>query len=506
MSKRTSVVALIGTLIVAAVILGSVGSADALFFRVDRTMYYEGTGDVVIYPFWIADGTTDTLFEIVNRLSALQYAGSQSPPNTPTSNRKGRYVLVHMTIHEEKDSIDVRDFNICLSPGDVWTGTLTLVGGVTRLKSRDLSNNAFGSQLPNVPPDVDVPLAAAGVPPANPIRGYIEAIMIDNGTSEGAGCDQQHESTNPDTGQPDNAVFDAQHQGLDNPLLGRSILVNVGNGLVTGFNAEALEDYCFNEQDGPGVNCLGLASIKFDAAKGTTGARAFQALALADNARSVRGGYVGRFIRDAANTFDTQVIVTFPTGRGQKFGFCAGDVSPFNAPFGTTNCTGKSAGQLDFSITATTTMALWIRNDEECVSISPRQIPVPFEVNVITFTQLSDILFLTSADSPGGVCKNPSAPQPTTSGWFRLLFDANEDEVTDFVTASSTAAANTNAIPVFVPRVIPAVALEIIQAIAGAQGRVSASFPLQSEAPHDFYNCNNSSGTLECYNRDDDQP
>lgn len=489
MSKRTSVVALVGTLIVAAMILGSVGSAGAVFFDVDRTMYYEGTGQVLIYPFWIADGTTNTLFEVVNRLNALNQAGLASP-NGLTNIRKARYVLVHLTIHEEKESVDVRDFNVCLSPGDVWTATLTLIGGVTHLTSTDLSTTDLG------PAPIDVTLAPSGVPPANPIRGYVEMVMIDNGTSEGAGCDTLHESTNPDTGQPDNAIFDWQHQGLDNPLLGRSLLVNVSNGIVTGFNAEALEDYCVVD---PGVDCLGLASIKGSA-------RAFQALALADASRSVRGTLLGRFIRDAANSFETQVIVTYPAGKLQKFGFCAGDTTgPFNAPFGTTGCTGKSAGQLDFSITATTTMALWVRNDEECVNISPRQIPTPNEVNVISFIGLPDTLFRTTASNPGGgVCKKPE--NVATGGWFRLLFDLNEDEVTDRVTAASTAAANTTAITVFVPRVIPAVSLEILSAAAAGAGRVSASFPLQSEAPHDFYDCFQNNGQLGCFNSSFDDP
>jgi hypothetical protein len=489
MSKWRSVVALVGTLIVAAVILGSVGSADALFFRVDRTMYYEGTGQVLIYPFWIADGTTDTLFEIVNRLTALNQAGLASPSGL-TNIRKARYVLVHITIHEEKNSEDVRDFNVCLSPGDVWTATLTLVGGVTHMKSTDLSTTDLG------PAPVDVTLApclTCTPPGTNPTRGYVEAVMIDNGTSEGAGCDTLHESTNPDTGLRDDAVFDnnTQHQGVDNPLFGRTLLVNVGNGIVTGFNAEALEDYCNTD---PGVDCLGLASIKGSA-------RAFQALALADASRSVRGTLLGRFVRDAAHNFETQVVVTFPTGKNHKFGFCSGDTTgPFNAPFGTTDCTGKAATQLDFSITATTTMALWVRNDEECVNISPRQIPVPNEVNFISFIGLPDTLFRTTASNPGGgVCKKPEIQ--ATGGWFRLLFDTNEDEVTDRVTGSATTFASGPATQsVFVPRVIPAVSVEIISALTPGQGRVSASFPLQSEAPHDFFDCNNTGGTLECYN------
>jgi len=124
---------------------------------------------------------------------------------------------------------------------------------------------------------------------------------------------------------------------------------------------------------------------------------------------------------------------------------------------------------------------------------------------VISFIGLPDTLFRTTASNPGGgVCKKPE--NVATGGWFRLLFDLNEDEVTDRVTAASTAAANTTAITVFVPRVIPAVSLEILSAAAAGAGRVSASFPLQSEAPHDFYDCYQNNGQLGCFNSSFDDP
>ncbi|HEX9879091.1 MAG TPA: hypothetical protein VGB25_02725, partial [Candidatus Binatia bacterium] len=230
---------LVVPLITLAVIIGLAGPAAANI-QARRSMYYEGTGQALIKPFWVADGTTDTLIEVVNRATGLVHQGETSP----TTNRKGRWILVHFTVHEEKDSIDVRDWNICLSPGDVWTAALTLEGGVTHLKSNDLSSGAPSEPLSDLGTAPIDEILQPGPGGTNPVRGYISAVMIDNGTSHGAGCDGNHESNNPNTGDPDNAEFDSErHQALNAPLFGRSIYVNVGNGLATGFNDEAIKGY-----------------------------------------------------------------------------------------------------------------------------------------------------------------------------------------------------------------------------------------------------------------------
>ncbi len=481
---------LIVPLIAAALILSSAGPATAV--TPDRTMFYEGTGDAVIWPFWVADGSTDTLFEVVNRITRLpRQLEVRSASLTGTGVRKARWILVHFIIHEDKDSNDARDFNICLSPGDVWTAALTLQSGVTHLKSSDLSSGPPDSPLSDLgtaPVDITLQPVSAG---QNPIRGYIAAVMIDNGTTEQTGCDGDHFSTNPFTHQNDFAIFGgSSFVGLRDPLLGRAIYVNVSNGLATGFNAETIQKFCAGHPD---RDCAQNATVK---GKVDT----FRALAMADHNRSVIGVLFGRWLRDVSKNFDTQVIVTFPAGKNQTFGICSGDPSTLPTAFGTVSCTvgadRTNAPGLDFRITASTTMALWIRNDEECVSLSARQIPTPNEVNVITFSTLADTLFRTTSSAPGGgTCKKPE--QLATSGWFKLLFDLNEDEVTDGVTASF--GPGPGGIPngtQTVPHIIPAVGFVTMTAPT-AGGRISATFPFQTERPSNFIDCK-SGGGLSC--------
>ena len=175
MSQRKRVVSLLGIalVVVVAAVLSLAGSAFAV--SSDRTMYNEGTGQAVIYPYWRADGSTDTLFEIVNRITPLSPKIQDSFTGFATD-RKGRWVLVHMTIRESKVSEESLNFNLCLSPGDVWTGTLTLDGTVTKLISND-----------NTPSNIGIPinteLDPVVGPPTNPIEGYIEGVMVDNGTN-----------------------------------------------------------------------------------------------------------------------------------------------------------------------------------------------------------------------------------------------------------------------------------------------------------------------------------
>jgi len=490
---------LVVPLITLAVVIGLAGPAAANI-QARRSMYYEGTGQALIKPFWVADGTTDTLIEVVNRASGL----SQQGETTPTTIRKGRWILVHFTIHEEKDSVDVRDFNICLSPGDVWTAALTLEGGVTHLKSSDLSSGAPSeprSALGPTPVDETLQPGPGGT---NPVRGYISVVMIDNGTSHDAGCDGDHLSLNTDTGNDDNALFDSErHQALNAPLLGRSIYVNVGNGLATGFNDEAIKGYCSIDPD---FWCLGNASVgPIGGAPGSV--VAFRALALGQHRRNARGTLLGRWLRDAANNFDTQIVLTFPTGKTHEFLLCQGDGASAlkkRAAFGTTTCGGNTTTSVpfDFKITAATQMTLWIRNDEECVSVSSRKIATPNEVNVITFTSLPTALFNTTDNSKDGVCKR--ADLPATAGWFRLLFDTNEDEVTDAVTGQFSNGAALPPTSVRVPKVIPGVGFVTITAPTTA-ARISATFPFQSEEPFDFYDCYNDM-SISCETHDDTQP
>lgn len=450
MNRSAAKQVLVVSLFVAAMVLSLAGSAGAI--SADRTMYGEGTGQALVYPFWVADAATDTSFEVVNRITPLVQS-NQDGFSDFTSNRRSRWVLVHVTVHEEKNSEDVINFDLCLSPGDVWTGTLTRDGSNDLvLVTDDLTHPGLLAASPN----------PTNLPSAQ--RGYIEAVMRDNGTTAITGCNANQDGDG-DFEEDDDSV------GTSQPLLGRSLFVDIGNGLASGFNAEALDDM---END---------VEMSIGSIQGSR--RAFQALAMGDFERQTRGTFLGRWLRDEVNEFETQVILTFPTGKNHLFNVC-GPGNPFGNAGG--SC-GVNVSPFDFRITATTEIAMWIRNDEECVNPSPRKILIPNEVNVISFLGLPDGLFNTNQSQPPGECKNPGV---ATDGWFRMLFDKNGDEVTDFVSGvadTSSPFLDGLGYQTFrLPRLIPAVGMVLISAPVDGI-RITGAFPFQSERPHNEYNC-----------------
>ena len=391
----------------------------------DRAMYFEGRGQALVYPFWTVENA-DTLFEIVNGLTGFR--------GTP---QRGRWVLVMVRVRDAA-STDVLSFPICLSPGDVWTGALTLREGATHLLSNDRSNDHAGSGLGPAP--VDATLSGG----SRPTRGYIEVVMIDNGLTQATGCNGSHGDSDFSPG--------SDEDGTDQPLFGRLIYLSANTGLSGGVNAEAIKDL------DPSRELL----------SGTLhgSARAFQALALGRDPGSVVGALLGRWLVDQAIQADTQVVVTFPLGN-QSFNLCDGES---DTPFGTFINPCTTTTRLDFSFPATAT--LWIRDDEEGVNLSPRRVPLGEEVNVLTLSDFPGIL---------------RVPGSGKSGWFRLLVDANEDEVTDPVTGQLEQAGPILT-TVRVPRVLPAVGFSVISAQFAAQ-RVYAIFPFQTQPPASLFDC-----------------
>ena len=390
----------------------------------DRAMYFEGRGQALVYPFWTVENA-DTLFEIVNGLTGFG--------GTP---QRGRWVLVMVRVRDAA-SADVLSSPICLSPGDVWTGALTLLGGATHL----LSNDQTGSGLGPAPVDATLSGGAGG---SNPTRGYIEVVMIDNGLTQATGCNGSHGDADFSPG--------SEEDGTDQPLFGRLIYLSANGGLSGGFNAEAIKDLDPDRE---------LLSGTLHGS-----ARAFQALALGRDRGSIVGALLGRWLVDQTIGADTQVIVTFPLGT-QSFNLCGGEP---DTPFGTFMNPCTTTVPLDFSFPATAT--LWIRDDEEAVNLSPRRVPLGHEVNVLTLS-----------DFPG-VTRVPGSGK---AGWFRLLVDANEDEVTDPISGELQEAGPVLT-TVRVPRVLPAVGFTVISVQFGAQGRTFL-FPFQTQPPALLFDC-----------------
>lgn len=96
---------------------GAVGTAQAVVLSED------GTGQVLIYPYYTVQGGTDTAINVVNTTGVSK--------------------AVKVRFLEGKNSREVLDFNLYLSPFDVWAGAITRdVNGNAVLRTSDKSCTA----------------------------------------------------------------------------------------------------------------------------------------------------------------------------------------------------------------------------------------------------------------------------------------------------------------------------------------------------------------------------
>ncbi|SMC10170.1 hypothetical protein [Nitratiruptor tergarcus] len=98
----------------------------------------DGTGDYLLAPVYYAVNNWKTELKVVN-----------------TNTEKA--IVAKVVVRESKESEEIMDFAIYLTPGDVWTGTLYDDNGVIKLKSTDDSMIISGQQAsPNNPIEVGV--------------------------------------------------------------------------------------------------------------------------------------------------------------------------------------------------------------------------------------------------------------------------------------------------------------------------------------------------------------
>ncbi|MDR9452561.1 MAG: hypothetical protein RI542_01325, partial [Wenzhouxiangella sp.] len=89
-----------------AVVAGLTGMAGMVSVSNAVNVSPDGTGQVLLYPYYSARGGNDTLVSIVN------------------SSGNGKAVKVRF--REAINSRDVLDFHVYMSPYDVWTGAVTI--------------------------------------------------------------------------------------------------------------------------------------------------------------------------------------------------------------------------------------------------------------------------------------------------------------------------------------------------------------------------------------------
>lgn len=147
-----------------ALAIGEIAGATA-----GSTMTYsaDGIGHELVFPYFSVQGDNATLLNITN---------------TDTANGK----LVKVRFRGAANSDDLFDFQLLLSPGDVWTGSLTQNAstGVALLKTVDTSctlpaavRETAGSQFSTGRVD---PTPAKGSPTNETREGYVEVLNMAN--------------------------------------------------------------------------------------------------------------------------------------------------------------------------------------------------------------------------------------------------------------------------------------------------------------------------------------
>lgn len=253
--------------------LAAAGAANAVYIN------HDGLGQALVYSYFTARDGNATLLSVVNT----------------TNNAK----IVKVRFLEGKNSKEVLDFNLFLSPFDVWTGAVVpatsaaaanlpgytnpavdaLGGAMLVTADRSCTNPkvpAVGAAFRNFAYSGDTTVAA-NQSMDRTMEGYIEMIeMAEIVSTSTLWADVKHTKANswtPACSLVSNASVNAQPSGtLTGPtggLFGAGTLLNAGGGTNTGYDALALNDF-WSTGTGPQFTASGTILPNLSSATGTT--------------------------------------------------------------------------------------------------------------------------------------------------------------------------------------------------------------------------------------------
>jgi len=385
--------------------LGMAGTANAVHVNPD------GLGQVLIYPYY----TTQT-------------SGVAQPYNSLLSvvNSTASAKAVKVRFLEGKNSREVLDFNLYLSPRDVWVAGIE-PAGIAPGSGAGIYTNDKSCTTPTVSSDPSNPspfvnFAYTGDSGGNGLdrtrEGYVEIIEMGNVTGTTATQVTHVNGVPPGCASISDSVAQSNTVLGNGGLFGGMTLINVLKGSDMTADAIALEAFRVAPAGpiwfAPGVTLpdLTLASPpQTEVFNGTTATTyAFATGIDAVSAALMHNTLMNEYLLDAATKSGTDWVVTMPTKRFYVSGTAA--LPPFQRPF--------TGGQSCDDITVTT----WDREERTVVVQTGFSPPPPtgagtalcFEANVVTFKGSN---VLGSANVVDIVASNlPAAAQ---NGW--ALFD-----------------------------------------------------------------------------------
>lgn len=415
-------------------LVGFAGSSSAVELNPD------GTGQVLIYPYYTVNGGQQTYISVVNTSQA------------------GKAVKVRFL--EAYNSREVLDFNLFLSPYDVWTGTVFALadagkgadGGAIGTTDNSCTVPSFAS-LPTVGNGLHYQPFSTGLfdgstsigtdtGPTDASRtdeGYVELIQMADVTGKTLADITHVKGVPPGCASADlRAIGSADFTTPTGGLFGNGSIINVAQGTLYPYEADAIDGF-FTVAGSNLMSGSGSTDPSLNFAQ--TGAGTATAYVFGANGAVVTatyGGGAGRpvdavsavfdasalmneWIANAAQGQSTDWVVTFPTKRFYVDTAIVGGTAlpPFVEVFGERWKTG-GAGQSCFQIDAT----VYDREEGHAVSIpgdifSPAPEDQPpsslcHEVNVISISDPADPISTLASNMTLNV-----APYHT-AGWMRL--------------------------------------------------------------------------------------
>jgi hypothetical protein len=394
-------------------VAGFAGLANAVDLNPD------GLGQVLIYPYYTVNKSQDTLFAVVN-----------------TDPINGKAVKVRFL--EGYNSREVLDFNLYLSPNDVWTAT---VSQTSDTGGGQVSTTDQSCTDPSVLDNSPVLFRTAAFDGSGPVpaddgphditrtrEGYIELISMGDidPASELAGLITHQDGVPPGCGSVNDAVASAGVVAPTGGLFGEADIINVGEGTIFPYTADAIDGFSAVPLYSPSSN-LNPSLQDANSADAVNGvARAFVftnggQLVTVDYAFGV-DAVSAVYMSDAIyNTYivssglgaATDWIVTFPTKRFYVDSLYGAVPFP---PFVEAFAGGQSNVVVVPSIYDREENTTTIQGDFS-PPISSQPNSLPFEVNVISF------LTETGAGDPSGVLGSflrPNIVPFAQYGWLKL--------------------------------------------------------------------------------------
>jgi hypothetical protein len=396
-------------------VAGFAGLANAVDLNPD------GLGQVLIYPYYTVNKSQATIFSVVNT----------DPVN-------GKAVKVRFL--EGYNSREVLDFNLYLSVNDVWTATITQSGDESSAAQVNTTDQSCTD--PSVLDNGPVLFRTAAFDGTGPVpaddgpqtadrtrEGYMEIISMGDidPASALAGLITHVDGVPPGCSSVNDSVASAGVVPPTGGLFGEADIVNVGEGTLFAYTADALDGFSATGLYTPPSN-LNPSLQDANSAEAVNGvARAYVftnggQLVTADYAFGI-DAVSAVYMSDAIyNTYivspglgaNTDWIVTFPTKR-----FYVDDLYGAGVPF-PPFVEAFSGGQSNVVVVP----SIFDREENTVVvqgdfspPISSQPNSLPFEVNVISF------LTQTGAGDPSGVLGSflrPNIVPFAQYGWLKL--------------------------------------------------------------------------------------